>query len=51
MKQLADSFSTEEIGDEAYHLYEQFRPNVVSGQQGWGKKGRLDLDGILDLKK
>lgn len=51
LKELADSFSPDEIGDEAYHLYEQFRPNVVPGQQGWGRKGRLEFDRILELKK
>lgn len=50
MKELADSLSSEEIGSSAYHLYEQFRPSVVQGQQGWGKKGRLEFAQILELK-
>ena len=49
LKQLAESFSAEEIGGEAYRLYERFRPNVPQGQQGWGKKGLLELDRLAEL--
>ena len=51
LTELASTFSAEEIGDEAYHLYEEFRPNVVQGQQGWGRKARLEFDRILELKQ
>ena len=51
MKELADSYTADEIGDEAYHLYEQFRPSVAQGQQGWGRKGRLDFEAIRSCKK
>ncbi len=27
----------------AFHLYEQFRPDIAPGQRGWGKKGKLSL--------
>lgn len=46
---LAMSYSKESIGNEAYHLYEQFRPQVANGQQGWGKKGELNLKGLKEL--
>ena len=45
LKELADSFPADRIGDECYHLYEQFRPEA-----GWGKKGHLDFKQIRDLK-
>ena len=51
MKELADSYTADEIGDEAYHLYEHFRPSVAQGQQGWGRKARLDFDVIRSCKK
>ena len=46
---LAASFAKEDIGSQAYHLYEQFRPQVPQGQAGWGKKGQLELDRIQEL--
>ena len=46
---LANSYKAEEIGEHCYHLYEQFRPIVASGQKGWGQKGQLDLMQIRQL--
>lgn len=43
LEKLAHSYKAEEIGEHCYHLYEQFRPSVASGQKGWGQKGQLDL--------
>lgn len=50
MKELAEAYPAGEIGRDAYHLYEQFRPNVAAGKQGWGRKGRLEFDRLLELK-
>lgn len=50
MKELAESFTADQIGGEAYRLYEQFRPSVAHGKAGWGKKGRLEFDQMLELK-
>ena len=48
-KALAESYSKDSVGNEAYRLYEQFRPEVASGKQGWGKKGELNLKGLKEL--
>jgi hypothetical protein len=34
---------SDELNTKAFHMYEEFRPTVKSGQSGWGKKGELDL--------
>lgn len=49
LAELANSYKAEEVGDHCYHLYEQFRPSVASGQKGWGQKGQLDLTQIRQL--
>lgn len=49
MEQLAQSRPSEEIAEQAYGLYEQFRPRVPVGTRGWGASGALDLDGIRSL--
>ena len=49
LQSLAASLGKEDIGGQAYHLYEQFRPQVPQGQAGWGKKGQLELDRIQEL--
>lgn len=33
----------------AYHLYEQFRPEIPAGVRGWGAAGELDLGYIEAL--
>lgn len=38
-----------ELDSQAFHMYEQFRPNVAKGQQGWGRKGELSLSKIEDV--
>jgi hypothetical protein len=45
-KDLAESYEAQELGHQAYKLYESFRPSVQHGQGGWGQKGLLDL-GVL----
>ena len=49
LETLANSYKPEDIGKHCYHLYEQFRPSIASGQKGWGQKGQLDLVQIRNL--
>jgi hypothetical protein len=49
MKELARSKKPPELADEAYSLYESFRPAIPPGKKGWGAKGDLDLDLIRSL--
>ena len=46
MVQLAKSRRPEVLADEAFHLYEQFRPSVPAGESGWGAKGALSIKKI-----
>ena len=49
MEELVTAFEPKELEEEAYGLYERFRPEIVPGQRGWGQKGDLDLDLIRSL--
>ena len=49
MTKLAKSRSVGVLLDEAFHLYEQFRPSVPAGESGWGAKGTLSLARIVAL--
>ena len=49
MEELARAFSSEELADRAYLLYEKFRPAIPAGVKGWGAAGELDLDQIRSL--
>jgi hypothetical protein len=49
MEKLAKSLPPHEIASRAYHLYEQFRPEIPAGVRGWGAAGDLDLDRIEAL--
>lgn len=51
MERLARSLPAEQLAVEAFHLYEQFRPEVPAGVKGWGAKGTLDIGRIVDLAK
>jgi hypothetical protein len=51
MEELARSFPREELARRAYGLYEIFRPNIPSGQQGWGARGELKLDLMRSLAR
>lgn len=44
-----DSIDLDELNEDAFHMYEQFRPTVASGQGGWGRKGELNLDTVKDI--
>jgi hypothetical protein len=49
METLAAAFEPEELEQNAFALYEQFRPAIPGGVRGWGAKGALDLDFIVSL--
>ena len=49
MEALASAFESEKLEEEAYGLYETFRPNIAPGKRGWGQKGLLDLDLVRSL--
>ena len=46
MSELAEAFEPDRLSEEAYALYERFRPEIPKGRRGWGAKGELDLDVI-----
>jgi hypothetical protein len=48
-KELAGSFQPDELAERGFGLYEQFRPAIPEGVQGWGAKGDLDLWRIRKL--
>jgi hypothetical protein len=50
MKDLAGSYKPADLAEVAFSLYERFRPQVATGQRGWGQKGELDLNLIRGLK-
>ena len=49
MRDLAKSFRPEQLSQNAFSLYEQFRPAIPEGVTGWGAKGSLELDRIRSL--
>jgi hypothetical protein len=49
MTELANALSPDELAQKGFGLYEQFRPNIPEGVQGWGAKGELDLGRISKL--
>jgi hypothetical protein len=49
MAALAKSYRPAELADIGFKLYEQFRPNVPQGVEGWGAEGMLDLATIRAL--
>lgn len=51
MELLARSRAPDALADEAFALYERFRPQVASGKRGWGQKGALDLNYIRSLAR
>lgn len=46
MAALAGSMPKARLAEEAYALYERFRPAIPAGTRGWGAKGKLDLQAI-----
>ena len=51
MEKLAKAYKPDELAARAYALYEQFRPAIPEGTQGWGAKGELDLNTIRTLAR
>ena len=49
MTELVASCSSRDLAEQAFSLYEQFRPEVPRGQRGWGARGKLDLGLIRSL--
>jgi hypothetical protein len=49
MEALARAYPPDQLGAQAYALYERFRPDIPEGKQGWGAAGQLDLDSIRAL--
>jgi hypothetical protein len=43
MTKLARAFRPRELAENAYGLYERFRPDIPGGKKGWGAKGDLDV--------
>lgn len=46
MADLAKSFPPDRLADIAYRLYEEFRPEIQAGVEGWGAAGILDFGRI-----
>jgi hypothetical protein len=46
MEKLARALPPGRLADQAYGLYERFRPAVPAGVRGWGAPGALDLTRI-----
>jgi len=51
LEALAQSYPPQDLERRAFALYEQFRPTVPEGIQGWGAAGDLNLEHIRRLAK
>jgi hypothetical protein len=49
MMELASALDPDELAQQGFSLYEQFRPQIPEGVSGWGAKGELDLGRIRKL--
>ena len=49
MRDLAKAFKPEQLSNNAFSLYERFRPAIPQGVAGWGAKGTLDIGRIRSL--
>jgi hypothetical protein len=49
MRDLAKAFRPEDLSQNAFQLYEKFRPAIPQGVTDWCVKGRLDIDRIRSL--
>ena len=49
MRDLAKAFQPEQLSQNAFCLYEKFRPVIPAEVTGWGAKGNLDIDRIQFL--
>jgi len=48
MEALAASLPPEELNRDGFRLCERFRPDVPEGAQGWGAKGELRVERIVE---
>jgi hypothetical protein len=46
MDELANRYEPAEFNRIGFRLYEKFRPDVPSGNEGWGKRAVLDVEMI-----
>ena len=51
MQKLAKAYKPQQLGHDAFSLYERFRPEIPAGKKRWGAKGDLDLGLIGQLAK
>jgi hypothetical protein len=51
LEALARAYPPQELERRAFALYEQFRPGIPEGVQGWGATGELSLERIRKLAK
>jgi hypothetical protein len=51
LRLLAQSYNPDELNRKGFSLYADFRPDVEGGQKGWGKRGEVKCQTILDLVK
>ena len=51
MQKLAKAYKPQQLGHDAYSLYDRFRPEIPAGKKGWGAKGDLDLELIEQMAK
>jgi hypothetical protein len=49
MRALAKAYRPERLRENAFTLYERFRPAIPEGVTGWGAKGTLDISRIESL--
>jgi hypothetical protein len=51
LETLAQVYPPQELERRAFGLYEQFRPAIPEGVQGWGAAGELNLERIRQMAK
>jgi hypothetical protein len=51
LDKLARAQEPDDLAEQAFRLYERFRPQIEPGKRGWGQKGTLDLDLITKLSR
>ena len=49
MRTLAKGFKADQLAQEAFGLYVEFRSGIPEGVSGWGAKGELDLNRLRAL--
>jgi hypothetical protein len=51
LEALAQAYAPQELEQQAYKLYERFRPGIPEGRRGWGAEGELNLEKIRKMAK